>query len=132
MSFRKMDQNSGAIEQDKPESGVANFMHALGEALQSRWQTVVVFVPYIWLLIFFLAPFFIILKISLAEPLIASPPFSSMIEWAEDGSMSIRLIFENFAYLWDDPLYLDTYLSSVKISGISTILCLLLGYPIEL
>ena len=100
------------------------------ELLQSRWKTVVVFIPYFWLLLFFLAPFFIILKISLAESLIASPPFSSLFEWASDGAMNIRVIFDNYAYLWEDKLYLNTYLSSVKIAFISTILCLLIGYPI--
>lgn len=105
---------------------VANFF----QLLQSRWRTVVIFIPYFWLLLFFLAPFFIILKISLAESLIASPPFSSLFEWAGDGAMNIRVIFDNYAYLWEDDLYFRTYLSSVKIAFISTILCLLIGYPI--
>ena len=100
------------------------------ELLQSRWKTVVVFIPYFWLLLFFLAPFFIILKISLAESLIASPPFSPLFEWASDGAMNIRVIFDNYAYLWEDELYLNTYLSSVKIAFISTVACLLIGYPI--
>lgn len=100
------------------------------EWLQARWKTVVIFIPYFWLLLFFLAPFFIILKISLAEALIASPPFSSLFEWASDGSMNIRVMFDNYAYLWEDSLYLNTYLSSVKIAFISTIVCLLIGYPI--
>ncbi len=98
--------------------------------LQSRWKTVVVAIPFIWLLIFFLAPFFIILKISVAESLIASPPFSPLFDWASDGAMNIRVVFDNYSYLWEDELYLQTYISSVKISSISTLLCLLLGYPI--
>ena len=80
--------------------------------------------------VFFLAPFFIIFKISVAEAVIASPPFSSLIGWAEDGAMQIRIIVDNYSYLWEDDLYLETYLNSLKISSISTILCLLLGYPI--
>ncbi len=97
---------------------------------QSNWKTIVVAIPFVWLLLFFLAPFFIIFKISLAESLIASPPFSALFEWAEDGAMQIRVILDNYAYLWEDELYLDTYLTSIKIASISTILCLLLGYPI--
>lgn len=98
--------------------------------VQSNWKSLVVAVPFFWLLLFFLAPFFIILKISVAESLIASPPFSPLVEWAEDGAMSVRVLFDNYAYLWEDQLYLETYLSSIKISSISTVLCLLIGYPI--
>ena len=106
-----------------------NWASELMGFLQTQWKAVVVFVPFFWLLVFFLAPFFIILKISLAESLIASPPFSPLFEWAEDGVMSIRIIFDNYSYLWEDELYLNTYLSSLKISTISTVICLLLGYP---
>ncbi len=100
------------------------------QQLQAQWKSVVVTVPYFWMLLFFLAPFFIILKISVAESLIASPPFSDLLEWTRDGALSIRLSFENYSYLWKDDLYINTYLGSVKIAGISTLLCLLLGYPI--
>ena len=98
--------------------------------LQGGWQSVVVCVPYFWLLLFFLVPFFIVLKISLAERIIASPPFSPLFQWAEDGALTIRLLFDNFVWLWEDELYVETYLNSLKISIVSTILCLLIGYPI--
>lgn len=98
--------------------------------MQSSWKTVVVIVPFAWLFIFFLAPFFIVAKISLAETVIASPPFTSMIEWADGGIVTLRLVFDNFLYLWEDDLYINTYLNSVQISTISTLLCLLFGYPI--
>ena len=101
-----------------------------GRALQRNWRRLVLMVPYLWLLIFFLAPFFIVLKISLAEVTIASPPFTPMIEWIDDGIMHIRIVIDNFAYLWEDDLYVTTYLNSLKISTVSTILCLLIGYPI--
>ena len=100
------------------------------ERLQASWKFLVVFVPYVWLLIFFLAPFFMVLKISLAELRIASPPFTPMFSTDETGATIIRLIFDNFSYLWEDSLYLNTYLNSLKISTTSTILCLLIGYPI--
>ncbi len=97
---------------------------------QSGWRSIVVFVPYIWLFVFFLAPFIIVLKISLAESLIASPPFSPLFEWTQEGVLTFQLIFDNYSYLWEDDLYVKTYLNSIKISSISTILCLILGYPI--
>ena len=100
------------------------------EKLQSSWKTVVIAVPYIWLLIFFLAPFFMVLKISLAESVYAQPPFTPLFEWVSEGVLAIRIVFDNFLFLWEDSLYLNTYLSSIKISSISTVLCLLIGYPI--
>jgi len=87
-------------------------------------------IPFFWLLVFFLVPFLIVLKISVAESLIASPPFSSLVEFLDDGTVTMRLVLENYAYLWEDPLYIKTYLNSIRISTISTTVCLLIGYPI--
>ncbi len=100
------------------------------ERIQAAWESVVVGIPYVWLFIFFLVPFLIVLKISFAELIIASPPVTSLINWADDGSMVIRLAFDNYLYLFEDDLYVKTYLNSLKISTTSTILCLLIGYPI--
>lgn len=125
-----MRQATGIINKLGNYSVVGRGISRVYEFIQSRWKAVIIFIPYFWLLLFFLTPFFIILKISLAESLIASPPFSPLFEWASDGVMNIRLVFDNYAYLWEDELYINTYLSSVKISVISTIVCLLIGYPI--
>ena len=59
-------------------------------------RSAVVAVPYVWLLLFFLVPFIFVLKISLAEALIARPPYSSLIEWSEETYVSIRVNFANF------------------------------------
>ncbi|CAD7847731.1 MAG: Putrescine transport system permease protein PotH (TC 3.A.1.11.2) [Olavius algarvensis Gamma 3 endosymbiont] len=108
----------------------SSLLQRLTRLAQDHWRTLVLFVPFAWLLIFFLAPFFIVLKISMAETTVASPPFTPMIQWVDEGIMHIRVVVDNFAYLWEDDLYVDTYLNSLKISVTSTILCLLLGYPI--
>ncbi len=115
--------------QDTDSQPDSTLLKNLGYKLQSGWKTLVVGIPYIWLLIFFLVPFFIVLKISFAESLIASPPFSSLFEWAEDGALQIRVLFDNFNYLFDDDLYISAYLNSVKVAAISTLICLLIGYP---
>jgi ABC-type spermidine/putrescine transport system permease subunit I len=114
---------------DPAETAGDRFLHRLSNLLQRNWRSLVLFIPFFWLLLFFLAPFFIVLKISLAETIIASPPFTPMIEWVDEGIMHIRVVVDNFAYLWEDDLYAKTYLNSLKISSISTILCLLVGYP---
>ena len=119
-----MDANTAETAQGR------SLRYRFSEAIQTHWKRIVISVPFIWLLLFFLAPFFIVLKISLAESLIASPPYGPLFEWVEEGVLSITLIFDNFLYLWEDELYVNTYLNSVKISTTSTIICLLLGYPI--
>ena len=85
--------------------------------------------PYVWLLLFFLAPFLIILKISVAEPVVAQPPFTALLQWAEHGFAGIRATFENYAFLFKDGYYGIIYLESLKMAAIGTVLCLLLGYP---
>ena len=107
----------------------SRLLSRLVNMLQSHWKIIVVGIPFIWLLMFFLAPFIIVIKISLAESLIASPPYTPLYERAEDGVLTIRVIFENYSYLWEDDLYINSYLNSLKIASISTVLCLLIGYP---
>ena len=105
-------------------------MTQLTRKLQFSLNGVIIAVPFYWLLIFFLAPFVIVFKISVAESLIASPPFSPLFDIAQNGALSVHLVFDNYAYLWEDSLYIKTYVNSIRISTISTVLCLLLGYPI--
>jgi putrescine transport system permease protein len=94
-----------------------------------RWLRRTTVVPYLWLLLFFLAPFLIILKISVADPVIAQPPFTALIEWGEAGFRGIHATLENYAFLFQDGYYGIIYLSSLKMAAIGTVLCLLLGYP---
>lgn len=89
------------------------------------WRRVAVAVPYLWLLVFFLAPFLIILKISLADPVIAQPPFTPMFD--EHGKPSVSA--DSFTFLLTDKLYAITYLKSVVMAAAATILCLALGFP---
>jgi len=95
-----------------------------------RPRSLVVVVPYLWLLLFFLAPFLIVFKISFSEPLIAMPPYAPLFEWVEGLIPRITLNLENYALLFEDDLYWVSYLSSVKIAGISTLLSLAFGYPV--
>ncbi|SEM70725.1 ABC transporter permease subunit [Palleronia pelagia] len=91
-------------------------------------KRLVALVPVAWLGLFFLVPFLVLLKISFSEPAIAQPPYLPLLDWA-DGILTIALNLGNYIFLTEDPLYLLSYLSSVKIAAISTVLTLLLGYP---
>jgi len=102
-------------------------------------------IPYIWLLLLFAAPFVIVAKISVSQQLQALPPYTPLIQMAEEGTIKppgqddtvavqkgvfIQASLDNFAFLFDDPLYYSSYLNSLKVAAISTLFCLLLGYPI--
>jgi putrescine transport system permease protein len=89
------------------------------------WRRYAVAIPYVWLLIFFLAPFAIILKISIADPVIAQPPFTPLF----DDAGGFQGTADNFRFLLTDKLYVITYLNSVLMAAGATILCLLLGFP---
>ena len=92
----------------------------------SRW--LVIAVPYIWLLVFFAIPLAIAFKISFSQAAIAIPPYTPVFNWV-DGSLSLDINPKNYLYLIQDSLYVNAYLSSIKIAVISTLLCLLIGYP---
>lgn len=89
------------------------------------WQRITVALPYLWLLLFFFTPFAIVLKISLADPVIAQPPFSPLLN--DDGRL--QLVFDNYRFLLTDKLYIVAYLKSVVMAAVTTVLCLLIGFP---
>jgi len=90
----------------------------------------VIIVPYVWLLIFFLIPFIIVFKISLSQTAIAMPPYTPVFTLDSFFESLGELSFDNYLWLLDDPLYFKAYISSVIIAGISTFLTLLVGFPI--
>lgn len=85
-------------------------------------------VPYAWLLALFLIPFFIVFKISLSDLALSIPPYTPTMKDGF-GQMIKAFDFENFVFLKTDDLYWKAYLSSLKIALISTVLALLVGYP---
>ena len=97
-------------------------------------RALLIFVPYFWLIFFFLIPFVIVLKISLSDYAISIPPYTPQLDlsagWAGITDFFGNLDFENFSFLASDALYYTAYLSSLKIALISTFLTLLVGYPI--
>ncbi|WP_112664316.1 ABC transporter permease [Microvirga flavescens] len=87
-------------------------------------------VPFLWLVVLFLVPFLIVLKISLSDPVVAQPPYTPVFDWSDIGGFFGKLDLENFEMLVEDGIYLDATLSSVRIAGISTLLLLIVGFPI--
>jgi putrescine transport system permease protein len=97
-----------------------------------RGSLVVAAIPYLWLLLFFAAPFLIVAKIALSEAAEGIPPYAPIVEWTADGWVSLRLNLANLQTLFADDFYVGAYLRSLRVAGISALLCLLLGFPIAL
>ena len=116
-------------EQNKPVV-VDKIKPRLRERLQMKHgRKLVILVPALWLVVFFLLPFLIVLKISFADIARAIPPYTELLSWADD-QLSFVLDFGNYLQLTDDPLYLDAYLQSLKTAAISTVICLIIAYPL--
>ncbi len=96
--------------------------------LLPRGRHFVIGVPFFWLFLFFMLPFFIVLKISFAEADVAIPPYTEIWSWV-DNQISLVLNLGNYLMLTEDELYVSAYLGSLKMAAISTLLCLLIGYP---
>jgi putrescine transport system permease protein len=86
----------------------------------------VIGVPYGYLLIFFLLPFLVVFRISVSEMEIVT--FKDIVTW-QDGVLQLSLKFSNYLFILEDPLYVSTYLSSLKYAAATTVMCLLIGYP---
>ena len=104
------------------------------QAQRSFLAKLVVWVPYAWLVALFLVPFLIVVKISLSQTAIAQPPYTPVFHLAS-GWQGLRSFFaglslDNYAFLGTDPLYVLSYLKSVEIASFSTLLLLVIGYPI--
>jgi putrescine transport system permease protein len=91
-------------------------------------RSAVVAGPFVWLLLFFLVPFLLVVKISFADSQLGIPPYTQLVNFAE-GAIHITLDLSHYAFLFTDSLYFATYVNSVVVAGISTVLCLLIGYP---
>jgi putrescine transport system permease protein len=102
----------------------------MGKRRRQSWsERLVVLVPYLWLSAFFLLPFLIVLKISVSEIRLAMPPYEPLITWISTGVANLKVNFANYAFLVKDALYFNSYINSVVTAAVSTILCLLIGYP---
>lgn len=91
-----------------------------------RGRTAVIGIPYIWLLLFFLAPFLIVLKYSVSEMGAVSVQDVMSVT---DGVVKLTLKFSNYVFITTDTLYFTAYKSSVEYAAITTLCCLLIGYP---
>lgn len=102
-----------------------------GLRLPWRWsaragRAPVIAIPYVWLLVFFLLPFLIVARISVSE--MEAVGFKDLLGWS-DGVLQLTMRFGNYLFITEDELYFRTYLSSLKYAAITTVVCLVVGYP---
>jgi putrescine transport system permease protein len=102
---------------------------------ERNWGTrAIVLLPWLWLIIFFLAPFAIVLKISVSQTAIAQPPYVPVFDlaagWRGLEDFFTHLTLEGYRLLGSDPIYLSSYLKSLQVAAITTAILLLIGYPI--
>ena len=95
---------------------------------QSAGRRLIAGIPTLWLLLLFLIPFLIVFRISLSEVRLAIPPYTPLIAW-HHGRPSLQLHGSAYSFLFTDPLYISSYLYSLKVAAVSTLCCLLIGYP---
>jgi putrescine transport system permease protein len=83
-------------------------------------------VPYVWLLLFFLAPFFIVAKYSVSE--MGDVRVEDLFTYV-DGAVKVAIKFTNYVLVTTDSLYRGAYLASLKYALVTTLSCLFIGYP---
>ncbi len=107
-------------------------------------RTGVIAIPYAWLLFFFLLPFFFVLKISFAEPDIAQPPYTPLVTVEESKTTVVlstakyETVFgeidafyeKTWAEAKSESQYLIAYWNAIKLAFLTTLLALLIGYPL--
>jgi len=96
----------------------------VGRIGQAHGRRAAAAAPFAWVLLFLLAPLAIVFKISLATPLLAQPPFTPF--WGESG---LQASAANYLLLFEDPLYRQAFLASLRVALVSTLVCLAIGYP---
>jgi putrescine transport system permease protein len=95
---------------------------------QAGGRRLIASIPTVWLLVLFLVPFLIVFRISFSEVRLAIPPYTPLITW-HHGSPQLEVHGSAYSFLFTDPLYISSYLYSIKVAAVSTFFCLLIGYP---
>ena len=101
-----------------------SFLH---QRITGIWgRNLVIGFPLAFLLVFFLFPFLVVLKISVSET--DGIRFQDLTSYA-DGVIQLKIKLANYIFLSTDSLYVQTYWSSIKFASLNTAVCLFIGYP---
>ncbi len=86
----------------------------------------VIGIPYVFLILLFTIPFLVVLRLSITE--MDGVHIMDLSSYA-DGMLTFKIKLSNYLFLTSDPLYIETYISSLKFAAINTLICLAIGYP---
>jgi putrescine transport system permease protein len=95
---------------------------------QATGRRLIAAVPTLWLLLLFLIPFIIVFRISFSEVRLAIPPYTPLLSW-HHGAPQFEVHWSAYSFLFTDPMYVSSYLYSLKVAAVSTLCCLMIGYP---
>lgn len=105
-------------------------MQGLLSLFSGVWgRRIVIALPFLWLALFFLAPFLVTLKIAFSPSINGIPPIGPILKMTDDGALQVTLHVENWSYLFQDPSYVIAYGRSLLTAAATTLLCLIIGYP---
>jgi putrescine transport system permease protein len=99
------------------------------ELMERHGHWLIILPPLLFLIIFFLIPFAFAFKISFAETAIRVPPYTDVLSITPDRHVHLALSLANYKYLLTDEVYAVSYIYSLKTAFFSTLICLLIGYP---
>ena len=94
----------------------------------NRLNNLIVLTPYFWLVLFFFIPLALIFKISISVAEWGMPPYQDIFIF--DSGFEINVTLENYFLIIKDSYYLNSFINSLKLAFISTMLCIFIGYPI--
>jgi putrescine transport system permease protein len=128
--MKKNEQKSASLVYNVAAVSTSSVSSFFERYVLSHQKTLIIAIPFLWLIVFYLIPFLFVLKISFALPIIGKPPITSVFSLLDEATLNIKLSFANFNFLLEDKIYLSTYINSIRIAFVSTVLCLFIGYPI--
>jgi putrescine transport system permease protein len=99
------------------------------EFMERYGHWLIILPPFLFLILFFLIPFAFALKISFAETAIRVPPYTDVLSITPDRHLHLALSLANYKYLLTDEVYAVSYVYSLRTAFFSTLICLLIGYP---
>jgi len=107
------------------------FWERLGAGFKKRFLPgVLPWIPYTWCILFFVLPFLMVLGVSLSESVPGIPPYSSLFSWTGKKVLQLRISLANYVFIFEDNLYLLAYANSLMVAFLTTVVCLIIGYPL--
>lgn len=94
-----------------------------------RFPGLIAVPPLLWLAVFVLLPVLILASVSLSEQQVGVPPYKPLFEWADGALAGVNASLASYLQLAEDGTLQVSFQESIELAGMTTLLCLLLGWP---